>query len=210
MNTLVSHRCRWCSRRTSMKMSPEGKRYSMPSLIHLPLHLYITKVLKILWSLMSALDRDMRWLYTSMKLACDVSMERGPFSELTCYAESSRCCQLSASSPNRLFWWQYERHCFHCDAIDSISPHCLRRVAYHFLMAWETASISPVSLLPRLSYLQVSSFAMAAGRNSTQPTYDFLTGASSPPPPSFRETLRTSHVVRPGQLPLWPFGQAHR
>lgn len=38
---------------------------------------------------------------------------------------------------------------------------------------------------------------MAAGRNSTQPTYDFLTGASSPPPPSFRETLRTSHAVRP-------------
>lgn len=38
---------------------------------------------------------------------------------------------------------------------------------------------------------------MAAGRNSTQPTYDFLTGASSPPPPSFRETLRISHVVRP-------------
>ena len=44
---------------------------------------------------------------------------------------------------------------------------------------------------------------MAAGRNSTQPTYDFLTGASSPPPPSFRETLRTSHVVRPGQLSLY-------
>ncbi|OCL11538.1 mitotic spindle assembly checkpoint protein-like protein MAD1 [Glonium stellatum] len=38
---------------------------------------------------------------------------------------------------------------------------------------------------------------MAAGRNSTQPTYDFLTGASSPPPPSFRETVRASHIVRP-------------
>lgn len=35
----------------SMKMSPEvtsAKRYSMPSLTHLLLHLYITKVLKIL------------------------------------------------------------------------------------------------------------------------------------------------------------------
>ena len=109
----------------------------------------------------------------------------------------------------RLIWWEYECHCFHCDAINSISLYCLRRVAFYFIMVWETTSISPVPLLPRLSYLQVPSFAMAAGRNSTQPTYDFLTGASSPPPPSFRETLRTSHVVRPGQLPLWPFAQAH-
>ncbi|OCK81979.1 spindle assembly checkpoint component MAD1 [Lepidopterella palustris CBS 459.81] len=38
---------------------------------------------------------------------------------------------------------------------------------------------------------------MAASRNQSLPTYDFLTGASSPPPPSLRETLRASHVVRP-------------
>jgi hypothetical protein len=50
----------------------------------------------------------------------------------------------------RLIWWEYECHCFHCDAINSISLYCLRRVAFYFIMVWETTSISPVPLLPRL------------------------------------------------------------
>lgn len=37
---------------------------------------------------------------------------------------------------------------------------------------------------------------MAAGRNQNLPTYDFLAGASSPPPPALREQLRASQVVR--------------